>query len=145
MFKETIYATFYRRNEAAEEEVRSARSNKSNPGYTTWPHDEGKEEMNPSLLRPPSTIVHCLQGVSRSASVVLIYFMQTYSKFLSTVRQFEIQNNVSIQTDKSQLVSYAGLLEAVQALRPVVRPNVCFAVEMLALWKRWIEEGGEVA
>ncbi|EPY18106.1 hypothetical protein STCU_10187 [Strigomonas culicis] len=42
--------------------------------------------------------------------------------------------------EKTSLLSYAGLLSALQYLRPVVHPNICFAVEMLYLYKKTIEE-----
>jgi len=57
--------------------------------------------------------VHCVEGVSRSSSIVIAYLMW------------------------QQRTSFEEALKAVRAIRPTVSPNPGFSFQLMALEKRW--------
>lgn len=66
------------------------------------------------LAKPDSVLlVHCMMGVSRSASVVLAWWMRRKS-----IREFDVA------------------LDQLRELRPCAKPNVGFAYQ-LTMWGRW--------
>lgn len=76
--------------------------------YSITPHFEVVDKIHEKLEQNRSVLVHCRQGVSRSATIVLAYLMKYQNMTLKTA------------------------LEKVRELRPIVRPNIGFFNELLA-------------
>jgi hypothetical protein len=114
----------------------------------------------------PACLVHCQLGVSRSPSVVLLFYMHLFrsqwrcsamQKTCEAARQMRNCSAKSEDTTKAatekdastddaditvHLVAAAevfhSLLAALARARPRVKPNVCFAAQLLALWNKRI-------
>ncbi|AIN96495.1 hypothetical protein LPMP_130660 [Leishmania panamensis] len=82
----------------------------------------------------PACIVHCQLGVSRSPSVVMLFYMDVFAP----------QLRAALSAAAAPLSIFDGLLSALVQARPQVRPNVCFAAQLLSLWKQWMRSGTPV-
>ena len=97
----------------------------------------------------PACLVHCQLGVSRSPSVVLLYYMDVFqpqwrraAQLQSQARRPAKESSVSAATslvDRTVAVEgFYTLLRALVRARARVKPNVCFAVQLLSLWNKCV-------
>ncbi|AYU77144.1 Dual specificity phosphatase, catalytic domain containing protein, putative [Leishmania donovani] len=77
-------------------------------------------------LAAPACVVHCQLGVSRSPSVVMLFYMDVLAS----------QLRAAASAAEAPLDIYHGLLNALVQARHQVRPNVCFSAQLLSLWRR---------
>ncbi|GET86927.1 hypothetical protein, conserved [Leishmania tarentolae] len=77
-------------------------------------------------LAAPACVVHCQLGVSRSPSVVMLFYMDVLAPHL----------RAASSAAEAPLDTYYGLMNALIQARRQVRPNVCFSAQLLSLWRR---------
>lgn len=91
--------------------------------------------LSPCMSAAPACVVHCQLGVSRSPSVVMLFYMDLFATPLRrAVTAAAAAGNED--GDAAALRVFHGLLSALVQARRRVRPNVCFAVQLLALWQQ---------
>lgn len=111
----------------------------------------------------PSAVVHCLQGVSRSPSVVMCYIIRKWAPFFqksvkkkreewerrqtqpffSEVDSDSKEEMLSINeknSPKNEKFLFQYLIESLQKFRPIVQINPCFAVELHFMWRSLVLE-----
>ncbi|KAG5509561.1 hypothetical protein JKF63_06266 [Porcisia hertigi] len=80
----------------------------------------------PRALPAPACIVHCQLGVSRSPSVVMLFYMDV----------FVTQLRMAVSAAAAPMEIFYGLQNALVQARHRVQPNVCFAAQLLSLWNK---------
>lgn len=80
-------------------------------------------------LAAPACVVHCQLGVSRSPSVVMLFYMDMFAP----------QLRAAASAAEAALNIFHGLLNALVQARHQVRPNVCFSAQLLSLWRRLMQ------
>ncbi|KAK7195176.1 Dual specificity phosphatase, catalytic domain containing protein [Novymonas esmeraldas] len=93
----------------------------------------------------PACVVHCQLGVSRSPSVVLLFYMDVFASQLRAAVAASVEAAVVAESSdtataaaatagSASLAVFNGLLGALVLARARVRPNVCFAAQLLSHW-----------
>lgn len=109
----------------------------------------------------PSAVVHCLQGVSRSPSVVLCYVIRkwahffkkgirhrkergkkVFSDYLTSTEEEGVQaagkNTFQCEdssTEMDERYLFQNLIASFRKFRPMVHPNPCFSAELHSMWR----------
>ncbi|KPI88651.1 hypothetical protein ABL78_2255 [Leptomonas seymouri] len=106
----------------------------------------------------PACLVHCQLGVSRSPSVVLLFYMDVFRascRLAARLRSREQHQGgdacvsegqttgagsqpsvTALEVDVAVMAVFQDLLSALVRARARVKPNLCFAVQLLSLWKK---------
>ncbi|KAG5505272.1 hypothetical protein JIQ42_07479 [Leishmania sp. Namibia] len=83
----------------------------------------------PRVSVAPACVVHCQLGVSRSPSVVMLFYMDMLAP----------QLRAAASAAAEPLAIFNGLLGALVRARRQVRPNVCFAAQLISLWQQLMQ------
>lgn len=132
----------------------------SSPSSTSFSEDAKVVEK---FFPLPSAVVHCLQGVSRSPSVVMCYIIRKWAPFFQkSVKQIrekwdgrqtqpflgEVESDVkeekvtisekNLSKNEKKLFQY--FVASLQKFRPIVQINPCFAAELHSMWRSLVLE-----
>ncbi|CCW66815.1 unnamed protein product [Phytomonas sp. Hart1] len=99
------------------------------------------------LMIPPSILVHCRQGVSRSPSVASMYFISSMKHALRNWKHNDEKANPDLalgqgsdgEEGNQSSMTFARFMNILREARPIINPNISFCVQLESFYRRMLK------